>query len=577
MKINSKYTLANIVEMTDNEINTQPKEILFDALIINTDFTTSDIGKKSIIDKNNTFLSKTFGLIDLCRPLIKDGGIFYIYGLPNYLSYLAEYLGDRKQDDYYYLFKYWIACEFFPKSNINTLPTAHVGLLMFLKSKSKINPTTFNLNTKYVRIPYTKCPSCGKLTKDWGGKKHLLNPIGSAISDVWSFNHIPIEKSPNIPSELLERILALTSEGNTVALVKQTHCKPKLISNNSALNNQELAPPPDEINSIVKGNCIEYLNDLHKRYTRGIIDLAFADPPYNLSKNYSGYKDDMEDQRYINWCNDWLNGMVNNLKPGGALFVLNIPKWSIFHFNFLAEKMIFQNWIAWDALSTPAGKLLPAHYALLYFIKPGKEPTVNLRDGKIDSREYCLRSSCITNRKKNNDDKKEILTDIWKDIHRIKHKKDRDHHPCQLPTKLMERIIKVFSNEGDLIFDPFGGAGTTAISAKLLSRNFILTELDPIYVEIANNNLNKIKADIFGDLYYIRSSTNKQPSKGISKKVIESSYMNYCFAHARTFTIEELKFVAPEIFELVEQYPDNFQKLIAATRRKMEAHNLLLE
>ena len=106
-------------------------------------------------------------------------------------------------------------------------------------------------------------------------------------------------------------------------------------------------------------------------------------------------------------------------------------------------------------MSTPAGKLLPAHYSLLYFVKEGGIPTVNIDKLQyIDSRDYCLRAKCVKERKDSGDDKKELLSDIWQDVYRIKHKKDRDHHPCQLPTKLMERIIELFTNEGDVIFDP---------------------------------------------------------------------------------------------------------------------------
>lgn len=570
MTTKAPYKLANIIELDELDFLKSKQENQFDAVVLQTNFKTQDIGSKCIYSATERYIKETVKLIDSCCDNLKDGGLIFIYGLPNYLSFLGEYLSTKNQDDFTYLFKYWIACEFKSELNKSALPASHIGLLMYLKTKSKKSPTPFELNTKFVRVPYTNCKTCNKNTKDWGGKKHLINPLGSAISDVWSFIETPTNESNEIPANLLERILALLSDGKEVLKVNQTkHCvefKEQRIDLNEYKNGE---PSKLHKNKVVHKSCIDYLSELHKNNSHGVFDLAFADPPYNLAKNYSTYQDDLEERKYIDWCNEWLLGMYNNLKPGGALLVLNIPKWSIYHFNFLAEKMIFQNWIVWDALSTPAGKLLPAHYSLLYFTKPGAKPKLNLStDQFIDSREYCLRGSCVSKRKKADDDRKELLTDIWKDVHRIKHKKDRDHHPCQLPTKLMERIIKVFSNEGDLIFDPFGGAGTTAVAAKLLNRNFIITELDKQYVEIAERNIAKVKEDEKGDKSYERESIYKVKTNSIPRKRIENAYMKLCYNENKVLTLDELKTIDPQTYELVQHYQGVFSKLQGATRRK---------
>lgn len=571
--------LADFTEVSETNLSAPNHDKLFDAVILKTNFSSNDIGKHSILSETNSFIQDTLPLIDKCTAQLKDGGLIFIYGLPNYLSYFGEYLSDKKHDDFSYLFKYWIACEFKAQEKNDELPNVHMGLLMYLKSKSKKNTTPFELNTKFVRVPYENCSACGNTTKDWGGKKHLLNPLGSAISDVWSYKEIPIAKANKIPVELTERILALLSAEKKVLQVNQTKSKFNLqLSENILPTYKNGGQFQFEKNKVIHQSCIDYLNELHKKNPHGVFDVAFADPPYNLAKNYSAYQDDLEERKYIDWCNEWLLGMYNNLKPGGALFVLNIPKWSVYHFNFLADKMVFQNWIVWDALSTPAGKFLPAHYSLLYFTKQGASPKVNLgTDKEIDSREYCLRGSCISKRKKIGHDRKELLTDIWKDVHRIKHKKDRDQHPCQLPTKLMERIIKIFSNEGDLVFDPFGGSGTTAIGAKLLNRNYIITELDKKYVDIAERNLSLIQTDSHGSHRYERESVAKPKSNGTPRKQIEKAYMTLCFSQNKIFSLEELKNASPNTFNLVEHYQGDFNKLQGATRRKMEVQTLFSE
>ena len=234
--------------------------------------------------------------------------------------------------------------------------------------------------------------------------------------------------------------------------------------------------------------------------------------------------------------------------------------------------MYLRNWIVWDALSTPAGKLLPSHYSLLCFTKPGGSNKINYQQEKeIDLREYCLRGSCVKSRKRNGEDLKENLSDIWKDIHRIKHKKDRDHHPCQLPTKLMERIIRMYSNKGDVVFDPFGGAGTTAIASKLLDRNFVITELDTQYVEISKRNLEKIVQNEDGNYTYKREGISKEKIKGVSKKVVEDTYINLCFELQKPVSLEELASNFPEIFGLVSQYTGDKKKLVQIAKRKLEA------
>ena len=571
-KTNShKFKLANLTEISEAKISNLSSDILFDAAVLKTNFSSNQIGKNSILEESNSFIKKTLPLIDTICSKLKDGGLIFIYGLPNYLSYLGEYLSDKKQDEFSYIFKYWISCEFKAVQLADGLPNAHIGLLMYLKSKSKKNPTPFDINTKFVRIPYSDCISCGNMTKDWGGKKHMLNPLGSALSDVWSFKDISIKKAQKIPSELTERILALLSEGKNVLQVNQTKSKNDLLApkvrTRKLLNGKAL---PLEANRIIHRNCIDFLKDLYQKYPHGVFDIAFADPPYNLAKNYSKYDDDLETRRYVDWCNEWLQGMYNNLKPGGALFVLNIPKWAIYHYNFLADKMVFQNWIVWDALSTPMGKLLPAHYSLLYFTKSGARPKVNLvNDQLIDSREYCLRNSCVKKRKKFGDNKKEKLTDIWKDIHRIKHKKDRDHHPCQLPIKLMERIIKNFCNEGDLIFDPFGGAGTTAICAKILNRNFIITEIDSHYVKIAKNNLSKIQK-VNGILNYDRESLKYKKNTSVSKNEFEKRYLELTDFKRKAIEEKDLIQYDQDLLLLKEQYSGDFKKLYSIAKRRIE-------
>ena len=87
----------------------------------------------------------------------------------------------------------------------------------------------------------------------------------------------------------------------------------------------------------------------------------------------------------------------------------------------------------------------------------------------------------------------------------------------------MERIIKLASRPSDVVFDPFCGAGTTAIAAMKLDRRFVMTDVDPKYVRITREKIAAMRehADLFGEFVVPRESTTRKRSD-ITKREIES-------------------------------------------------------
>lgn len=240
-------------------------------------------------------------------------------------------------------------------------------------------------------------------------------------------------------------------------------------------------------NKILNGDSIE----LFKKIPDNSIDITFADPPFNLKKKYNGYKDSLEFEEYLKWCELWIKEMVRVTKPTGSIFIHNIPKWLTYYSSILNRYATFRHWISWDAPSSPMGKSLqPSHYGILYYVK-------DIKQTKFYELRYphkrCRKCGGLL---KDYGGKKQglhpfgpLLSDVWTDIHRIKHNKYRDEHPCQLPIHLLERIILMSTDESDIVLDPFMGTGTTAIAAKRLGRNYIGFELDKKYVSIANDKL----------------------------------------------------------------------------------------
>lgn len=436
--------------------------------------------------------------LEECVRVLSPGGLLFVHGTPENLPELGVLLDARLQ------FKYWIAIES-ERNGKSRLPSVHGAALLFAKQGPLFN-------IKRRRSPHQFCEACGRTLKDWGGKKHLMHPEGCALSDVWM--HLgPADNYSRLSEPALDTILSMIPNDFRGLVCMESGPRP------SKKMSLPLTPPAgvvlsDEmVNVIHQGDALDVL----KRYPDDSIDLVFADPPYNLDKAYGSYEDEAAETEYIRWCNAWLSEYVRILKPTGSLYVLNLPRWTMHHAVFLNERLHFQNWIVWNALSEPRGKLMPAHYGLLFCTKHPTDFTFNCDSvGTIDARHYCLRASCIRNRKKAGVDDKEPLTDIWWDIHRIKHKKDRDYHPCQLPDALLERIIHLSTNQGDIVLDALCGAGTTPVVAAKLGRRYVGIDIDESYVAITQEKLRSVRES--GSVIRASISKRKLP---FSKKELQ--------------------------------------------------------
>jgi site-specific DNA-methyltransferase (adenine-specific) len=145
-------------------------------------------------------------------------------------------------------------------------------------------------------------------------------------------------------------------------------------------------------------------------------------------------------------------------------------------------------------MGPPLGKtLLPNHYGILYYVKSQqfKFYDVRILHKRCRVCHYVLQD--YGGKKSQMHHFGPLTSDVWTDIHRIRHKIRRDEHPCQLPVPLLERLLLMSSDEGDIVLDPFIGTGTTAIAAKRLARRFIGIDIDSKYVDIANAKLETVK------------------------------------------------------------------------------------
>ncbi len=235
------------------------------------------------------------------------------------------------------------------------------------------------------------------------------------------------------------------------------------------------------LGKLYQGNCLELMQNMDS----DSIDLIFADPPFNLKKLYpSKIDDNLKEDQYVRWCEKWAEECIRILKPGGSLFIWNLPKWNTFMAKFLNGRLTFRHWIAVDIkYSLPIkGRLYPSHYSLLYYCK-GKRPSRFHPDRlPMDICPHCLGDLKDYGGYKNKMNPMGVnITDIWLDIPPVRHAKYKKRNGAnELSIKLLDRIIEMASDEGDIVFDPFGGSGTTYAISEIKNRQWLGIEIGPV-------------------------------------------------------------------------------------------------
>ncbi|MEW6359032.1 MAG: site-specific DNA-methyltransferase [Planctomycetota bacterium] len=386
-------------------------------------------------------------------------------------------------------FQLWVAVKLKqPVARAGHLPLHHAALLILTKYNASLRHTK-------TRIAYAYCPSCERTAKDYGGKKHTYHEYGTLMSDVW--RDVSCEPT-DFPKEVVFRLrdvfgLAPYKQVNVIDLRSALSCHPTVENADHPVEGSAVSTtlPQPMRNKLINEDCLKTLSNIPSNS----IDFCFADPPYNLSKRYDRWDDSLDIVRYFEWCDTWISELARVLKPSRTCAILNIPLWAVRHFTHMRTILNYQDWIVWEGLSLPVRMIMPAHYSIVCFSKGPARPvpsvtTPNLSPEEIgaltcDKEFYCRRADCVRTRRLLREDDTARITDLWWDIHRLKHNSRRTDHPCQLPPDLMRRIIALFTEQRECVLDPFNGAGTTTLCAEQMRRDFIGIELSPQYHELA--------------------------------------------------------------------------------------------
>ncbi len=268
-----------------------------------------------------------------------------------------------------------------------------------------------------------------------------------------------------------------------------------LISQNAGPINRFLSLPPEKeppskeiqpvfstkLGRLFQCDCMDLLYTIEN----DSVDLVFADPPFNLNKLYpSGINDDLKADQYLSWCEKWLFECIRILKPGGSFFVWNLPKWNSQISEYLNTLLTFRHWISVDIkYSLPIrGRLYPSHYSLLYYCKGEKPATFQPDRIPMGMCPHCHGDLKDYGGYKNKMNPNGVnISDVWLDIPPVRHAKYKKRNGSnELSIKLLDRIIEMASKEGDLVFDPFGGSGTTYAVAEIKKRRWTGVEIGPV-------------------------------------------------------------------------------------------------
>jgi len=258
---------------------------------------------------------------------------------------------------------------------------------------------------------------------------------------------------------------------------------------------------------IIYGDAIEALKSIPDES----IDLIFADPPYNIGKNFNGKIEKWKtEESYLVWCYEWIDLCIQKLKPNGSFYVMTATQFMPFLDLYIRNKLTILSRIVWsyDSSGVQAKNFFGSMYEpILYCVKDKKNYTFNTKDILVEAKTGAKRK-LIDYRKAiptaYNTEK--VPGNVW-EFSRVRYRMEEyENHPTQKPISLLERIIKASSNENDFVMDPFSGTFTTCYVAKILKRNCIGIELQDEYVKIGLRRLN-LATEFKGEILFKQEKT----------------------------------------------------------------------
>jgi site-specific DNA-methyltransferase (adenine-specific) len=189
---------------------------------------------------------------------------------------------------------------------------------------------------------------------------------------------------------------------------------------------------------------------------------------------------------------------------------------------------------------------------------------------------YCIRSNCVLTPNKLKRTDQTHFSDLWYDIHRLKHNSRRVDHPCQLPPALMRRLYTLFTKPDEIILDCFDGAGTSTLVAHQMDRRFIGIELSAQYHKIAQARHEMILEgeDPFGKHEEVPQAKNSRVERlpkqryEVSKKILQLEVRRISQILGRLPTREDVMAMSKHPIKYFDNYFFSWGEVCAAARHE---------
>lgn len=271
------------------------------------------------------------------------------------------------------------------------------------------------------------------------------------------------------------------------------------------------------MNEIIHDDCLNYM----KTIKDNSIDLIYLDPPFFTQRTQKGilrseeriveFQDSWKDiDEYIDYIKVRLIEMKRILKDTGSIF-LHCDKTASHYLRVLLDNVFgmnnFQSEIIWSYKRWSNSKkgLLNSHQNIYFYSKSTKfkfntiytdySATTNidqiLQQRKRDENGKCVYKTDENGNVISDNEKKGVpLSDVWEIPFLNPKAKERVGYPTQKPILLLEKIIQIATDEGDVVLDPFCGSGTTLVASELLNRKYIGIDFSEDAIKISKDRIN---------------------------------------------------------------------------------------
>ncbi|MFA6439127.1 MAG: site-specific DNA-methyltransferase [Bacteriovoracaceae bacterium] len=253
---------------------------------------------------------------------------------------------------------------------------------------------------------------------------------------------------------------------------------------------------PAILSEILNHTLLNNVLDAAEFLPEQFVDVLFIDPPYNLTKRFNAdtFRATSHDA-YAAWMDSWLSKLVRAVKPTASIYICGDWRSSAAIQQVAGKYFIIRNRITWEREKGRGAKANWKNASEdIWYCTMSEKFTFNLDAVKVKRK---VIAPYTQNGKpkdwKKLDDGNFRLThpsNVWTDLTvPFWSMPENTEHPTQKPEKLVAKIILASSSQGDVVFDPFLGSGTTSVVAKKLGRQYVGIEIDEKFASISEKRL----------------------------------------------------------------------------------------